>query len=152
MRRAIATVSIAGALPEKLRAIADAGFDAVELFAPDLEHYSDTPEQVAALVQQSGLEIALFQPLRDIEGAPRAQWPATLARVRQALETTCALGCRQMLLCSNTDSASSPDRDRQIADLQQVAAQAQAYGVKIGFKALAWGQHIAHYRQAWDRV
>jgi len=35
-RRSIATVSLSGALDEKLRAIAAAGFEAVEIFENDL--------------------------------------------------------------------------------------------------------------------
>ncbi len=35
MLRSIATVCVAGTLPEKLRAIAQAGFDGVEIFEPD---------------------------------------------------------------------------------------------------------------------
>ena len=35
-KRSIATVSLSGALDEKLRAIAAAGFDAVEIFENDL--------------------------------------------------------------------------------------------------------------------
>ena len=42
MQRSIATVSLSGTLPEKLEAIAAAGFDGVEIFENDLLSVSYT--------------------------------------------------------------------------------------------------------------
>lgn len=41
MLRSIATVSISGTLPEKLHAIAAAGYQGVEIFENDLLYYTD---------------------------------------------------------------------------------------------------------------
>jgi len=41
--RSIATVSLSGSLDEKLRAIAAAGFDAVEIFENDLLSFNGSP-------------------------------------------------------------------------------------------------------------
>lgn len=46
MHRAIATVSLSGTLPEKLEAIAAAGFDSVEIFENDLLYFSGSPRDV----------------------------------------------------------------------------------------------------------
>lgn len=43
MLRSIATVSISGTLPEKLHAIAAAGYQGVEIFENDLLYYTGTP-------------------------------------------------------------------------------------------------------------
>jgi hypothetical protein len=43
MQRSIATVSLSGTLPEKLEAIAAAGFDGVEIFENDLLYYDGSP-------------------------------------------------------------------------------------------------------------
>ena len=43
MRRSIATVSLSGLLPEKLQAIAEAGFDGVEIFEGDLLQFPGKP-------------------------------------------------------------------------------------------------------------
>ncbi len=46
MQRSIATVSLSGTLPEKLEAIAAAGFDGVEIFENDLLYYDGSPREV----------------------------------------------------------------------------------------------------------
>ncbi len=70
MKTSIATLSIAGSQPEKLDAIAAAGFDGVEIFEPDLLASDLTPAEIGRMVRDKGLEITLFQPFRDFEGLP----------------------------------------------------------------------------------
>lgn len=73
MRRSIATVSLSGTLPEKIDAIAAAGFDGIELFEPDFTHFAGAAHDLRALCDERGLAIELFQPFRDFEGMPEAQ-------------------------------------------------------------------------------
>jgi 4-hydroxyphenylpyruvate dioxygenase len=61
-KRSIATVSLSGTLDEKLRAIASAGFDAVEIFENDLLSFGASPREVAWLCKDLNLEICAFQP------------------------------------------------------------------------------------------
>ena len=152
MLRAIATVSLPGTQPEKLNAIADAGFGQVEIFADDLRHYPGSAAEIRQMCADLGLHIALYQPFRDFEGASRAQFPGHLQRARQALAITRQLGCDKMLLCSSTAADSSPDIDLQISDLRALAALAEEEGVQIGYEALAWGTRVNRWRQAWERV
>jgi sugar phosphate isomerase/epimerase len=49
IRTSIATVSISGTLPEKLRAIKAAGFDGVEIFENDLLYFDGTPAACAPI-------------------------------------------------------------------------------------------------------
>lgn len=49
MLRSIATVSISGTLPEKLHAIAAAGYQGVEIFENDLLYYTGTPAEIRQL-------------------------------------------------------------------------------------------------------
>ncbi|VFS75187.1 4-hydroxyphenylpyruvate dioxygenase and related hemolysins [Kluyvera cryocrescens] len=65
MLRSIATVSISGTLPEKLSAIAAAGYQGVEIFENDLLYYTGTPADVRKMAADLGLKITLFQPFRD---------------------------------------------------------------------------------------
>ena len=65
MKAGIATVSIAGDLPEKLAAIAAAGFDGVEIFEQDFIAHDGGPAEVGRMVRDHGLEIMLFQPFAD---------------------------------------------------------------------------------------
>src|SRR6478609_5742692 len=68
MKTSIATVSISGELPEKLEAIARAGFDGVEIFENDFLAFDGSPADVGRMARDLGLEITLFQPFRDFEG------------------------------------------------------------------------------------
>lgn len=62
MLRSIATVSISGTLPEKLHAIAAAGYQGVEIFENDLLYYTGTPADIRNLAADLGLKITLFNP------------------------------------------------------------------------------------------
>ena len=62
--RSIATVSLSGTLEEKLRVIAAANFDAVEIFENDLLAFDRSPRDVAMLCKELGLSICAFQPFR----------------------------------------------------------------------------------------
>ena len=59
-KRSIATVSLSGALDEKLRAIAAAGFDAVEIFENDLLSFGAGPRDIAKLCGTSISRSARF--------------------------------------------------------------------------------------------
>ena len=70
MKTSIATVCLSGDLPEKLAAIAAAGFDGIEIFEQDFIAFDGSPAEVGKMVRDHGLEITLFQPFRDFEGFP----------------------------------------------------------------------------------
>lgn len=70
MKSSIATVSISGDLPEKLAAIAAAGFDGIEIFEQDFIAFAGSPVEIGQMVRDHGLNVMLFQPFRDFEGLP----------------------------------------------------------------------------------
>ena len=55
MKTSIATVSVSGSLPEKLEAIASAGFDGIEIFEQDFIAHDGSPQEVGKLVRSMGL-------------------------------------------------------------------------------------------------
>lgn len=69
MQRSIATVSLSGTLPEKLEAIAAAGFDGVEIFENDLLYYAGSPRQVRQMCADLGIAITLFQLSATLKAA-----------------------------------------------------------------------------------
>ena len=103
-KRSIATVSLSGSLDEKLRAIAGAGFDAVEIFENDLLSFNGSPRDVGRLCRDLGLGICAFQPFRDFEGMPEPQRGRNFARAQHKFDLMEELG------------------DRFAADLQQCLA------------------------------
>jgi 4-hydroxyphenylpyruvate dioxygenase len=77
--RSIATVSLSGALDEKLRAIAAAGFQAVEIFENDLLSFPASPREIGRLCRDLGLAICAFQPFREASRNVRGTSPAPSA-------------------------------------------------------------------------
>ena len=62
------TISLAGSLDAKLRAVKGAGFTQIMLSAKDLVGHPDGVEAAVAAVRTSGLRVTGFQVLRDFEG------------------------------------------------------------------------------------
>lgn len=148
----IATVSLSGALPEKLEAAAAAGFDGVEIFFNDLTDFGGTPAEVRRMANGLGLDILLYQPFRDFEAMPRERFAGNLARAERTFDVMEQLGADTVLVCSNVQEEAFDDPDIAAADLRQMAEAAGKRGLRVGYEALAWGRHVKHWRQAWDIV
>jgi 3-dehydroshikimate dehydratase len=151
-KRSIATVSLSGALDEKLRAIAAAGFDAVEIFENDLLSFSGSPRDVGQMCRDLGLSICAFQPFRDFEGMPEPQRTRNFARAERKFDLMQELQTDLMLICSNISPASLGGIDRAAADFRELGERAAARGLRVGYEALAWGRHVNDYRDAWEIV
>ena len=151
-KRSIATVSLSGALDEKLRAIAAAGFDAVEIFENDLLSFSGSPRDVGQMCRDLGLSICAFQPFRDFEGMPEPQRARNFARAERKFDLMQELQTDLMLICSNISPASLGGIDRAAADFRELGERAAARGLRVGYEALAWGRHVNDYRDAWEVV
>src|SRR5687768_6879931 len=93
----IATVSLSGDLPEKLQAIAAAGFDAVEVFENDFLTFDGGPREVGRMVADLGMTISAFQPFRDFEGMPEPLRARTFARAERKFAIMNELGAELML-------------------------------------------------------
>ena len=150
--RSIATVSLSGALDEKLRAIAAAGFDAVEIFENDLLSFNGSPRDVGQLCRDLGLTICAFQPFRDFEGMPEPQRARNFARAERKFDVMLELQTDLLLVCSNVSTASLGGIDRAAADFRELSELAAQRGLRVGFEALAWGRHVNDYRDAWEIV
>lgn len=152
MQRSIATVSLSGTLPEKLEAIAAAGFDGVEVFENDLLHYDGSPRDVRRLCADLGLEILLFQPFRDFEGCRRERLARNLERAERKFDLMQELGTDLVLVCSNVATDALGEPALLVDDLRLLAERAAARGLRIGYEALAWGRQVSTWEQAWELV
>lgn len=152
MKTSIATVSISGELPEKLEAIARAGFDGVEIFENDFLAFDASPRDVGQMVRDCGLEITLFQPFRDFEGMPEPHRTRTFDRAERKFDIMQELGTDLVLVCSNVSPISLGGIDRSAADFHELGERAAKRGLKVGYEALAWGRHIFDHRDAWEIV
>jgi len=152
MQRSIATVSLSGTLPEKLEAIAAAGFDGVEIFENDLLYYDGSPRNVRQMCADLGIAITLFQPFRDFEGCRRDRLQRNVDRAERKFDLMQELGTDLVLVCSNTASDSLGDERILLDDLALLAERAGARDLRIGYEALAWGRHVNTWQQVWDLV
>lgn len=152
MQRSIATVSLSGTLPEKLEAIAAAGFDGVEIFENDLLYYDGSPREIKQMCADLGIAITLFQPFRDFEGCRRDRLPRNLERAERKFDLMQELGTDLVLVCSNASADSVGDEQILVDDLRLLAEHAGARGLRIGYEALAWGRHVNTYQQVWNIV
>ena len=148
----IATVSLSGALDEKLRAIAEAGFDGVEIFEADFLSFNGSPGDVGRMCADLGLKITAFQPFRDFEGMPEPQRARNFERATRKFDLMCELGADLLLVCSNVSPAALGGVDRAAMDFHALGALAAERDLKVGFEALAWGRHVADYGDAWEIV
>ncbi|MGN7968241.1 bifunctional sugar phosphate isomerase/epimerase/4-hydroxyphenylpyruvate dioxygenase family protein [Microbacterium sp. 22296] len=152
MRTSMATVCISGTLADKLHACAEAGFDGVEIFEPDLLAAPESPEEIAALAGRLGLSLDLYQPLRDVEGVDEQTFAAVLRRAEAKFRLMNRLGIELVLCCSNVATATVDDDDVSAHQLRRLGDLAAGYGIRIAFEALAWGRFVDDYRRAWRIV
>ena len=152
MELAIATVCLSGTLDEKLQAIAKAGFKAVEIFENDLLSFAGTRADLRRMAEDLGLKIAVYQPFRDFEGMPEPQRAKVFARAERKFDAMQELGCDFLMVCSNVSPDSLGGIDRAAADFRELGQRAAARGLRVAYEALAWGRHVADYRDAWEIV
>jgi 4-hydroxyphenylpyruvate dioxygenase len=152
MKTSIATVSISGSLPEKLEAIAAAGFDGIEIFEQDFITHDGSPREVGELVRSLGLEITLFQPFRDFEGLPDPLRAKAFDRAERKFDLMQELGTDLVLVCSTCHPQSLGGIDRAAADFHALGDRAAKRGLRVGYEALAWGTHVNDHRDAWEIV
>ncbi len=152
MLTSIATVSIAGNLPQKLEAIAKAGFGGVEIFEQDFLAHDASPEEVGRMVRDLGLTITLFQPFRDFEGLPEPDRSRAFDRAERKFDLMGAMGADLLLVCSSVHPHAMGGIDRAAEDFRVLGERAAARGVRVGYEALAWGKHVFDHRDAWEIV
>jgi len=146
------TVTLAGPLEAKLRAVRDAGFGQIMLWARDIVGHPDGEAAAIAAVRQSGLRVTGLQVLRDFEGLSD-HLHAYKVDVAKAMLGMCrAIGCEVLLVCSSSSTHATGDTDALIRDLQKLAMLAVPLGIRVAYEALSWGRHVNELSQAWALV
>jgi 2-keto-myo-inositol isomerase len=146
------TITLAGPLAAKLRAIKDAGFGQVMLAARDLVGHPDGWLAAVQEVKQSGLRVTGFQVLRDFEGLTDHLHDYKVDIARSMIEMCAALGSPVLLACSSTSRHASADEAVIARDLRKLAMMALPHGIKVAFEGLSWGRHINDVVGAWRVV
>lgn len=135
--KCIATVSLAGTLPEKLETIAGIGFDEVEIFEDDLLTFAGKLEDVRRIAEGLGLAITLYQPFRDFDAMQEPQRSRNLDRAERKFDVMQSLGTDLMLVCSSIHPAAIDDDARAAADLAHLAERAAKRGLRSPW-SLPW--------------
>ena len=152
LRTSIATVCLSGTLEQKLHACAEAGFDGIEIFEPDLVASPASPEEIRALAERLGLTLDLYQPFRDAEGVDEGLFSGILHRARAKFLLMQRLGIDTMLVCSNVATATVDDDEVSASQLRRLGDAAAEHGVRLAYEALAWGRYVDDYRRSWRIV
>ena len=146
------TISLAGPLKAKLKAIKAAGFSQVMLQARDLVGHADGWRAAVQEVKDSGLRVTGFQVLRDFEGLSGHLHDYKVDIAKSMLEMCHALDCHVMLACSSTSTHATGESKKLVQDLRKLAMLAIPLNIKIAFEALSWGRTINEFPQAWDII
>ncbi|WP_406032062.1 TIM barrel protein [Nocardioides sp. NBC_00163] len=152
MRTSIATVCLSGGLVQKMYAAAEAGFDAIEIFEPDLIAAPQSPEEIRALADRLGLTLDLYQPFRDAEGVDETAFQDVLHRAEAKFQLMNRLGIDLMLVCSNVGTATVDDDEVSAGQLRRLGDLAATYDIRLAYEALAWGRFVDDYRRSWRIV
>ncbi|MFT3969916.1 MAG: sugar phosphate isomerase/epimerase [Micropruina sp.] len=150
LKKCISTVSLGGALVDKIEAIAAAGFDGIELFDADLRGSSLSGPELARQCRDVGLDIECYQPFRRAEGVTDEEFADVVARFTDELVVMSGLGADTIVIVSNTDPDAIADPDHSAAQLAALGGIAADHGIGIMFEALSWGTHISRVAHAWD--
>jgi sugar phosphate isomerase/epimerase len=146
------TITLAGPLEAKLRAMREAGFTQVMISARDIAGHAGGEAAAADLVRKSGLRATGFQVLRDFEGLS-GHLHAYKVDIAKAMLRMCqALGAKVLLVCSSTSTHATGDREHLARDLRKLATLAVPLGIRVAYEALSWGRHVNEYPQAWAIV
>jgi 2-keto-myo-inositol isomerase len=146
------TISLAGPLAAKLKAIKDAGFSQVMLAARDLVGHADGWHAAVDEVLASGLRVTGFQVLRDFEGLSGHLHDYKVDIARSMIEMCAALRSPILLACSSTSRHATGDEDAIARDLRKLAMMALPHGIKVAYEGLSWGRHINDSVGAWRIV
>jgi sugar phosphate isomerase/epimerase len=146
------TITLAGPLEAKLRAVREAGFTQIMLSAQDLVGHPEGEAAAIAAVQKSGLRVTGFQVLRDFEGLEGHLHAYKVDVAKAMLEMCRALRSRILLVCSSASAHATGDYARLVKDLRKLAMLAVPLDIRIAYEALSWGRHVNEYTQAWEIV
>lgn len=146
------TITLAGPLEAKLKAMKAAGFTQVMLKANDLVGHPEGLDAAVQAVRESGLRGTGFQVLRDFEGLSGHLHGYKIDIAKSMLQMCSALGCKVLLACSSTSVHASQDLDHIARDLRKLAMLALPLGIKVAYEGLSWGRTVNEFVTAWDVV
>ncbi|KAK6068628.1 3-dehydroshikimate dehydratase [Seiridium cupressi] len=158
-------------LPLKLKAIADAGFDAIELSMPDIQAYGkllngkepdekdyDTlvavGSQIKTQVAEHGLKILMLQPFANFEGWPKGSKERQDAfdRAKGWVRIMEAVGTDMLQVGSSDAPGISSSFEELASDLAELADILAPKGFRIAYENWCWATHAPTWKDVWEIV
>ena len=124
MYSSIATVCLSGSLEEKVDAIAQAGFEGLELFENDLTAFAGTPREAGELIRARGLKLVTLQPFRDFEGLQGRARQRAFDRAEHKFDLMEELGTDLLMACSTVHPDALPGISRAADDFFELGERA----------------------------
>ena len=146
------TITLAGPLEAKLRAVKAAGFTQIMLNAGDIVGHPDGEAAAIGAVRASGLRVTGFQVLRDFEGLSGHLHAYKVDVAKAMLEMCHALGSGVLLACSSTSAHALGEESLLVKDLRKLAMLAVPLNIRVAYEALSWGRYVSEFPQSWDIV
>src|SRR2546430_3911776 len=142
------TITLAGPVEAKLRAVKAAGFTQIMLNATDIVGHPEGESAAIAAVRASDLRVTGFQVLRDFEGLAGHLHAYKVDVAKAMLEMCHALGSSILLACSSTSAHATGETDSLKTDLQKLALLAVPLNIRIAYEALSWGRYVNEDRKS----
>ncbi|KAI4865196.1 xylose isomerase-like protein [Hypoxylon rubiginosum] len=158
-------------LPLKLKAIADAGFDAIELSMPDILAYGKmlngqepNPKDYDTLVEigksvrvqaeEHNLKILMLQPFANFEGWPKgsSERKDAFQRAEGWMRIMEAVGTDMLQVGSSDALGISSSFDDLASDLAELADLCAPKGLRIAYENWCWATHAPSWRDVWRIV
>ncbi|OTA92933.1 hypothetical protein M434DRAFT_396062 [Hypoxylon sp. CO27-5] len=158
-------------LPLKLKAIADAGFDAVELSMPDILAYGKMlngrepgPKDYDTLVkignaikeqvEEHKLRVLMLQPFANFEGWPKGsdERKDAFERAKGWMRIMEAVGTDMLQVGSSDAPGISSSIDDLASDLAELADLCAAKGQRIAYENWCWATHAPSWKDVWRIV
>ncbi|KFA51607.1 hypothetical protein S40293_03903 [Stachybotrys chartarum IBT 40293] len=158
-------------LPEKLEAIANAGFDGIELAMPDLLEYgkvvigeainendydsiSQIARKVRSITDDLGLKVLMLQPFPRFEGwkAGSKERDDAFARAQGWALVMEAAGTDMLQIGSSDSPDITSEVDQLTADFVELAEMFAKKGFRIAYENWCWSTHAATWKKIWDIV
>ncbi|KAI1270415.1 3-dehydroshikimate dehydratase [Xylariaceae sp. FL1019] len=158
-------------LPAKLKAIADAGFDAIELAMPDILAYGkevnghepdpkdydaivSVASNIRTQVRKHNLKILMMQPFGNFEGWPKnsKEREDAFERARGWLRVMEAAGVDMLQVGASDAEGISSSFDELASDLAELADMCAPKGLRIAYENWCWATRAPDWKDVWQIV
>ncbi|KAK5049522.1 hypothetical protein LTR84_004451 [Exophiala bonariae] len=159
-------------LEPKIKATAQAGFEAIELFYEDIklpsrrqtnitrpfqENLYSNARLFRKLCDQYGLKVIVFQPFKNYEGLlSKSRHEEKLAKAMVFFEICQILGADILLIPSmfHTSLEIATGGEKVVEDFRELADLAASYSppIRLAYEYMAWGAHVDSWQTTWAVV